>query len=163
MRALKLDSKFLFENGENAMVLKAFAPLATKEHKLWQEIYNLGGIGFTTMMWQSAMDGAVRFRKHFKTCLRYEDLIVSKEALAHALLEKCGFDSGTAKVDANEIAAVFASDAHGEQSTTTSKRFKLGSGRLFVTPSDVAKIEEILSTHSIVNSSDFIIQDTLKA
>lgn len=128
VRALRLDSKFLFETAENEMVLRAFAPLATKQHPQWKVIYDLGGIGLTAMMWLSAMDSALKFREHFDAIIRYEDLLKSKEHLVLGLLSKCSLAGNSSALSQTNLDAVFATDAHGENATTSSKRFRLGSG-----------------------------------
>jgi hypothetical protein len=163
-RALRLDSKFLFaETGEMSITRKAFAPSLVSQHPMWSRIYNLGGIGFTLACWADTMAAAAKFRSHFHACLRYEDLLVSKEKLVLALLRQCDIGTRSAALEKSALDSVFSSDAHGESATTSSKRFKKGSGRLFVKPEDEAEVVAILASLNTVTSSDFIIADTLQA
>ena len=162
-RALRLDSKFLFaESGEMAMVRKTYTPSLTPSHAMWQKIYNLGGIGFTLMCWAEVMQAAASQRAQFHACIRYEDLLVAKEKLVLALLDKCHISSRSTSLEMKKLDAVFNSDAHGESAATASKRFKKGAGRLFVKPADEAEIKDILVSLTTLKSSDFMIPDTLQ-
>ncbi len=161
IRALKLDSKFIFSDKNKTTMLPTVAPLANDRNYDFATIFDLGAIGFTAMAWLSAMDAAVRFKSSFDAFLRYEDMIVAKERLIVALLTKIGLAKNAAVADVDVMTAIFATDAHGENAATTSSRFSTGKGRLFIAPADAARVEALLARHPVLKSGDFVFAETL--
>ena len=162
IRYFRLDSKFL-ATPPMQDVMATFAPLVTDSRFSAAAVYDLGFLGLVSLGWVSSIDSAIKCRAYFSASLRYEDLIVAKEALVISLLQKCGFAVDAAALKGMNLDTVFASDAHGEAAKTTSKRFKSGAGRLYLKAADVPIIESLIASHETIRTGDYILGGTLSA
>ena len=160
IRYLRLDSKLL-ASAPMQDVLATFAPLFKDSRFSADAMYHLGFLGLVSLGWVSSIDSAIKHKKYFSASLRYEDLIVAKETLVIALLQKCSFTVDAAALKEINLDTVFASDAHGESAKTTSKRFKSGAGRLYLKIADIPVIESLIASHEVIRNGDYVLDGTL--
>ena len=163
VRKLGLEHALVLNTADFKMMQALFAPAYTADHPQRALIHKLGLVGFFTMSYVSAMEAAIQHHACFAASLRYEDLLVAKERLVKAVLGKCGFASKFRAVPAEQLTKVFSSDAHGESSTTASKRFKRGGGRQFIAPHEDAGVLAILAAHPKIAVNECIVPGTITA
>jgi hypothetical protein len=103
IRYLGLEGPLILDTPVFRKMLPVFCPLSTADHPLKAVVRRLGLLGMMTMGWLSNIDAAIKFRGLFKACIRYEDLITSKENLVRALLQECGLGDKFKVVPAEKV------------------------------------------------------------
>ena len=162
VRFFRLDTKVIFHSKDSQAQMTVATPLLLTGDYPRDVVFDLGAIGFMTMLWVSVMDAGLRHQAHMHAMLRYEDLVVAKDALVSDLLSKIGFlDKPLGQNNAAAIVTAFKSDAHGENATTSSKRFVTGAGRMFVSPADSKRVEAVIRCHSVLQNGDYVFPGTL--
>ena len=162
VRKLGLDHPLVLNSRDFKLLKQAFYADSYKEDQPEQAtVHKLGLLGFFTMGWVSAMESAVKFHKHFATCLRYEEMLIGQDELIKCVLQRCGFGDKFKGVPAEKLAKIFASDAHGDSSKTASKRFKQGGGRQFIKADEEQDVLKIVSAHPSIGKGSEAVPGTV--
>lgn len=161
VRWLNLDSYFVYSLSGWERHFNYLMPFIRSDIAPPKEIYTpLGFPGFTTMIWLSTMDSALRLSKDnvWDAVIRYEDLCKHRLQVVNKLLQACRFEQTIADKADN----VFDEDAHDAKSGGIVGRSKDPNAVSYIPLDDCAKLLELLNHHAELTSLGFLIPGTLE-